>query len=282
MQFDNKFDNNNIDLKKQELELEVQQTQYNIVHFFKSMPRWWAILSATVIILIIPGFFIAKYTTSYFYYKALSKTAALVHSAVVSTFPVKVESVAAVQISGSSYAAYAQIKNQNSGLTSPDIAYIFHFFDANNKEIGTATGDDFLLAGEEKYIVAPKTTLPSAPSQVTVDISPSAWQARTQLPTVILTSTIPTFSNASNGNSGLTIYGSVLNQSVYTVGAIQINGFAYDAKGKVIAVIQTVVNTILPSENRAYQLYWPTDIASQVASVKVFPETNILDTNNIQ
>jgi hypothetical protein len=282
MQFDNKFDSNNIDLKKQELELEVQQTRYNVIHFFKSMPRWWAILSAVAIILIIPGFFIAKYTTSYFYYKTLSKTTSLVHSAVVSTFPVKVESVAAVQISGSSYAAYAQIKNQNSGLTSPDISYTFHFLDANNKEIGTATGDDFLLAGEEKYIVAPRTSLPSVPSQVTVDISPSAWQARTQLPTVILTSTTPTFSNASNGNSGLTIYGSVLNQSVYTLGAVQINGFAYDSKGNVIAVAQTVVNTVLPSENRAYQLYWPTDIASQVVSVKVFPETNILDANNIQ
>lgn len=282
MQFDNKFNNNNIDLKKQELELEVQQTHYNIVHFFKSMPRWWAILSVIAIILIIPGFFIAKYTTSYFYYKTLSNTAALVHSAVVSTFPVKVENVAAVQISDNAYAAYAQIKNQNNGLTSPDIAYTFHFFDTNNKEIGTATGDDFLLAGEEKYIVAPRTTLPSAPSKVTVDITPSAWQARSQLPTVILTSTTPIFSNASNGNSGLTIYSSVLNQSVYTLGSVQINGFAYDSKGNVIAVTQTVVNTVLPSENRAYQLYWPTGIAPQVVSVKVFPETNILDTNNIQ
>jgi hypothetical protein len=282
MQLDNKFDSKKLDLEKQQLELEVQQAHYDFIQFFKTMPRWWAILSATAIILIIPGFFIAKYSTSYFYYKTLSKTAALVHSAEVSNLPVKVESTAALQISGNNYAAYAQIKNQNGGLTSPSIAYTFHFLDANGKEIGTATGTDFLLAGEEKYIVAPRTQLPSAPAQITVDVVPSAWQARTQLPSVVLVSTTPTFSASSNGNNGLTIYGTVLNKSVYTLGSVQINGFAYNSSGKIIAITQTVADTIMSNENRAYQLFWPVDVTSQVASVKVFPETNILDSSNVQ
>lgn len=267
------------DLKKQQIELEIQQAEFGIVEFFRTMPRWMKIASIVALILIIPMFFASKYATSYFYLKKLNKNEILVHVSQVVTLPVKVETVQALKITGTSYAAYAEIKNQNSELSSPNVTYTFNFLDANGNQISSANGSTSLLPGEDKFIVDPRTNLPAAPASVTISVNPNTWQQRTNAPTVTLTETTPTF--ADDGMGGFVIQGAVQNQSVYTIGTVVVNGFAYDSKGNVLAVTQTVYNTQAPGENRGYRLYWPDPEALQTASVKVFTDTNILDPSNI-
>jgi uncharacterized protein YcfL len=274
------FDDPQLDLKKQQAELKIQQTEYSILQFFRTMPIWWRWLSASAIILIIPGFFISKYTTSAVYSYTLAKTEVLVHTAQVVSLPVKVENTAAVLINGTNYAAYAQVKNQNSSQASPDLNYTFHFLDTNGVELNTSSGTDTLLPGEEKYIVVPRVTLKSAPAKITVDITPGTWQNRTNIPNITFISNTPNGADVPEG--GYAINATVLNQSMYTLGTITINGFAYNASGQLIAIMQTTVNTVSPQENRAYRLFWPVAIANSVANIKVFPETNSLDSSNVQ
>lgn len=274
------MDNVDLDLKKQQAELDVQQAEYGIMQFFRTMPKWWMIICIIMIVLIIPGYFIMEYTTSFFELSALTAHSASVHSSINVQLPVKVEQVEAVHISGTSYAAYAQIKNQNSGLSSSSLTYTFHFLDASQNEIGSASGTGFLLAGQEKFIVAPHVNLTQAPSSIAVDINPGTWQNRTDIPNVILTTSTPTRDNVSTG--GFEIDGTVLNQSIYTLGTVLVNGFAYDSAGNLLAVIQTTFNAQAPQENRGYRLFWPNSINSEVSSVKVYAETDLLDSTNLQ
>jgi hypothetical protein len=274
------FDDSQIDLKKQQAELKIQQAEYGVLQFFRTMPLWWRWTSAIAIILIIPGFFISKYTTSAIYSYQFVKNEVLVHVAQVSTLPVKVENTGAVLINGTNYAAYAQIKNQNSSQASPDLNYTFHFLDASGNELNSSSGTDTLLPGEEKYIVVPRVTLKSAPASITVDVTPGSWQSRTNIPNITLISNMPTGSDVVEGGYG--VNATVLNQSLFTLGTITINGFAYNSSGTIIAIMQTTVNTVSAQENRAYRLFWPVAIQNSVASIKVFPETNYLDTSNVQ
>ncbi len=274
------FDDKQLDLKKQQAELKIQQTEYGIMQFFKTMPIWWRWLSATAIILIIPGFFISKYTTSAIYSHGLAKVQVLAHPSQISTLPVKVEKTGAVLISGTNYAAYAQVKNQNASQASPSLSYTFHFLDANGNELNSTSGSDTILPGEEKYIVIPRITLSAAPASISVEITTNTWQNRMNIPNVTLISNTPSSADVAEG--GYAANATVLNQSLSTLGTITINGFAYDAQGNIIAIMQTTVNTVQPHENRAYRLFWPVAIANSVASVKVFPETNLLDSTNLQ
>lgn len=274
------FDDKELNLKKQQAELKIQQTEYNVLQFFRTMPLWWRWISASALILIIPAFFISKYTTSAIDSALLAKNQVFAHIAQITTLPVKVEKTGAILITGNNYAAYAQIKNQNSSQSTPNLNYTFHFIDSSGTELNHVSGTSTLLSGEEKFIVVPRVSLSSAPAKITVEITPGTWQNRTNIPNITLISNTPTTGDGQDG--GYAINATVLNQSLYTLGTIVINGFAYDSAGNILAIMQSTVNTVTPHENRAYRLYWPVPIMNSVNSVKVFPETNSLDNNNLK
>jgi len=269
-----------LDSKKEELEIKAQKAEYSFFEFFRSMPKWWKIATVASLILAIPMYFVCEYTTSFFYLRTLAAGSPVVHTNQYVQLPVKVEKVEAVRISGNSYAAYAQVKNQNSGLSSSNLSYTFHFMDSTGAEIGSTKGTDFILGGEEKFLVAPHLDLSQAPSKVTIEINPGTWQNRTDIPTVILNSNLPTYDDVKTG--GTEIDGTVQNQSIYTLNTVLVNGFAYNSKGEVVAVMQTIFNTQAPQENRGYRLYWPNSINAEISSVKVYSETNLLDSTNLQ
>jgi hypothetical protein len=225
-------------------------------------------------------YFIFEYSASYFYLRSLAAGSPVAHTNQYVQLPVKVEKVEAVRISGNSYATYAQVKNQNSGLSSSSLNYTFDFVDANGNEIGSISGTDFILGGEEKFLVAARVDLSGTPSKVTVQIDPGTWQYRTDIPTVILNDNLPIYNDVKTG--GTEVSGTVQNQSIYTLSTILVNGFAYDSTGKVVAVMQTTYNTQAPHENRGYRLFWPNSINAEISSVKVYSETNLLDSNNLQ
>jgi hypothetical protein len=274
------MDTSDFESTKQELEIKAQKAEYGFFEFFRSMPKWWKITAVASLVLAIPMYFIFEYATSFFYLRSLAAGSPIVHTNQYVQLPVKVEKVEAVRISGNSYAAYAQIKNQNGGLSSPDLSYTFHFMDSAGTEIGNVNGTDFILGGEEKFLVAPHVDLSQAPSKVTIEINPDTWQSRTDIPTVILNDNLPTYDDVQTG--GTEVKGTVQNQSIYTLNAVLVNGFAYNSKGEVVAVMQTIFNTQAPQENRGYKLYWPNSISAEISSVKVYSETNLLDSTNLQ
>ena len=275
-------------LEKQKLELEIAETEYRTKNFFESYPKIQKYFLVILIAMTIPIYFIAKYAVGALYFQDFQKTSIQVHSATLTSFPVAINEVKILPLTtgqgSGNYSAYALITNPNKSLVAPELDYTFRFFDFTGKEIKPsvlATGKEFLLAGEKKYIILPNVSLSTPPYNVKLDLVNPAWKKRLDLPSVTLQADQPSFGNQQDP-LGFTVDGNISNQSSFTLGTVKVNAVVYDRNGAVIAVTQSTINSLGPKARRAYHLYWPVQFGSSANSVQVLPETDILDLNNIK
>lgn len=271
-------------LEKEKAELAIQEKEVQTKEFFLSFPSKKRYFIFTLLVLLIPIYFIAKYSVAAVYLHNFQKRAIIAHPAVFSSLPVQIIAAKALSISGDSYSAYAQIKNPNKDLIASQLDYSFHFLDANGNEISPSpvSGSTYILSGEQKYILVPTIHLAQAPSSVKVDITDPQWKRRIIIPNIIIKSGIPKFGDQTSPQ-GFYIDNTFTNESVYTLGQVKINAIVKDKGGNVIAVTQSVANTVSPNETREYKMFWPLPIAAEVqGSPQIILETNPFDPNNLK
>lgn len=266
-------------IEKEKLELEVQEAEVNAREFLLGMSPLRRNTFVVLLILIIPIFFIAKYTVYGFYISAWSKNKIIVQPSTAIQLPIKILDAKVLPISGNNYSAYALIKNQNSDLVAAQLNYTFHFIDSSGAEIRSSNGSTFLNAGEQKYVIIPRVILNTVPAKVQVDVVMPIWSKRINIPNVILNASTPNYNDDQNG---FFVEGGVTNNSIYTLQTLKISALVFDANSNIIAVSEVEVNTVVPKETRNYHIAWPIPLKANTSFVKVIPETNIFDSNNLQ
>lgn len=269
--------------QKQKIELEIQEKELDLKDFLASFSKTKRITVITLVILIIPIFFIAKYTVAQVYMSDYAKNTELpAHPSNVSALPVKIIEASNLQIAGNAYSSYALIKNQNKDLAAQELRYVFHLFNSSGKEIYTYNGKSFLLGGEQKYLILPNVRLNEAPTKITVEVMDPVWQKRLDVPNVILKTGIPEYGDQTNPE-GFYVKGNVENQSPYRLGTVVIKAVLFDKNHKVVGVTEYNADTVESKELRAYKMFWPVPFESLVNGVpQVTAETNVLDPSNLK
>ncbi len=271
-------------LTKQKAELAIEEKEVQAKEFFLSFPGKKRYFIYALLILLIPIYFIAKYSVAAVYMHNFQKQAIIAHPAIFTSLPVQIIEAKALSISGDSYSAYAQIKNPNKDLIASELDYSFHFLDSSGNEISPSpiSGSTYILAGEQKYILVPTIHLSQAPASVKVEIQDPQWKRRINIPNIIIKSGIPKFGDQTSP-IGFYIDNTFTNQSIYTLGDVKINAIVKDKDGNVIAVTQSVASTVKPQETREYKMFWPLPVAAKVQGYpQIIVETNPFDPNNLQ
>ncbi|GAC1413329.1 MAG: hypothetical protein NVSMB66_4980 [Candidatus Doudnabacteria bacterium] len=275
-------DQNPESIEKQRLEIAVAEKELQTKEFFQGFSGLKRGLFFALVILIIPAYFLAKFTVAYFYLQNVSKNQVTAHAAVLQPLNVNVIDTHALSIINDSYSAYALIKNPNKDLSAKDLNYTFKFYDAANNQIGASKDRTYLLGGEQKYLVLANIKLKSVPQKVTVEIENPVWKRKLLVPNVLISKGIPQYADSVDP-MGFAVQSTISNQSTYTIGSVKISGVLFNRDGKVIGVNQTVQNSLLPKEIRGYKLFWPIPLASQVALIPtIIVETNVLDLDNLK
>jgi|SRR5579872_1201289 len=270
------------DLQKQKVILEIEEKELEAKEFVQSYSKFQRYALIIILILIIPIFFGAKYLTAALYFNNFKKAAAIsAHPATLVTLPVSIIESKILPVSGNGYSAYALIKNQNKNLVTPELTYTFNFYDASGAQIGSSQGTDFLLPGQQKYLIVPNIILNSIPAQLKVVIADPVWQNRIQSPSVPITNGVPTYSDQADP-PGFAINSSFRNDSNYTLATVVVKGIVFDNSNSVIAVTSHIENTVSPEQTRDFHLYWPRFLQASVGKVEVDVETNPFDPSNLQ
>lgn len=268
--------------QKQKLEIEIQEKELDLQDFMQGFSKAKRYTIITLVILVIPVFFVAKYVTAQVYMSDYSKRELPAHPSQFTSFPVKIIEAANLHIAGDSYSSYALIKNQNKDLSTPELKYTFHLFNDAGKEIYTYSGKTFLLSGQQKYLILPHATIKETPTKVTVEVTDPVWQKRLDVPNVILKTGIPEYGDQTDPE-GFYIRGNVENQSTFNLGTVLVKGVVFDKDHKVVAVTEYSADTVTSKELRAYKMFWPVPLSSLVGGVpQVTAETNVLDSSNLQ
>jgi len=268
-------------LEKQKITLEIEEKELEAREFVESYGPFRRYLLIVVAILIIPGFFAAKYITAALYVSNYSKTAPAAHPASFVTLPASIVETKILAVAGNSYSAYALVKNQNKDLADPNLKYVFNFSDSSGKLLASVSGTDFLLPGQLKYLIVPNVTLAEAPAKVEVSLPDQTWQKRLDIPNIQIDTPLPTHAD-SQDPPGFAIDGTFRNQSNFTLRTVVIKGIVHDRNNQVIAVTSRVENTVSPKQLRGYHLYWPQFLESSVSRLEINVETDPFDQANLQ
>jgi hypothetical protein len=276
--------NEKLELEKEKLAIGLEEAELDTKDFIASYPRLQKYFLLIIVVLIIPVYFIAKYSVGALYFNNFEKTAINVHSSVFTSLPIQIVDTKILPLGGNNYSAYVLVANPNKDLVAPDFKYVFNFFNFQGQQVSatiSTEGHEFLLAGERKYIILPNVTLTDKPYSVKLVLSNPLWQKRLSIPNVVLSASLPAHADQQSP-PGFIVDGTILNQSGFTLGQVKINAIVFDSFGRIIAVTQSVANTLAPKQQRAYHLYWPMFLQSVVGKIQITPETNILDPNNLQ
>ncbi len=271
------------EFQKEKIEIEIAEKEIETKEFLQSFPKEKRYVIYILGVLLIPIFFIAKYSVSAYYLHYFKVNREIgVHEAIVTSLPVQILETNALSILGNSYSAYALIKNPNKDLVASELKYVFHFQDKEGKDLVSQEGKTFILGGEQKYILMPNVKIFQAPVSVKVEISEPVWKRRISLPSVVLKSGVPKYGDQTDP-IGFYISNSLYNQSPYILGTVKVNAVVFDKSGKVIAVTQYTANTVSPQQTRDYKMFWPLPIAANISGdPRIFVETNILDDTNLK
>lgn len=267
-------------LQKQKIELEIEEKELEAKEFVESYSPFKRYLLITVVILIIPAFFVAKYITSALYYSGYVKTAPAAHQAAFVTLPAVIMESKIIPLAANNYSAYALVKNQNKDLVDSSQKYIFDFKNKAGNSIGSVSGTDFLLPGQLKYLIVPTVTLSAVPDHVDVSLPNQTWQKKIDIPNIVFDSPLPTHAD-SQDPPGFTVDGTFRNQSHLTLHAVTVKAIVHDKNGAVIAVTSRTENTVSPQQLRGYHLYWPQFLEALQGRVEINVETNPFDPANL-
>lgn len=270
-----------MDLLKAQIEYQTARASGLTRDAFNTFSRWQKIVLSIVLIGFIPVTLLTRYGTEYLVYTQNfgATVKAIVPEAVKSE--VTLSEVSLIPYDESSVAAYVKIGNESLSVALGETDYIFKLFGAGGENVGISRGKVFLLPGQEKYVIASRVNTSGTAVRGEFELVTPKWQKRINVPKVELSFIQPKAYNQIDPVQFVVETG-FTNKSPYHLKSTKTVVVVFDNNKNVIAVTERSEFDVEPSQTRVFKLIWPSSVAKNVASVLVLPDTNVLDSQNLQ
>lgn len=182
------------------------------------------------------------------------------------------------------YDVVAKITNPNPNFGLSQINYIFKIYDSSGELLKEQKGTSFILPDQEKYLVEAGLTLSGTVSRVDLTIektAPEFWQkinADYRPPNIYVSN--KEFKALENQLGVSQASGLIKNDSAFDFDKIIVSIILFDDANQIIGVNRTEAWTVLAGEERYFSALWFTPLNSQVASMDMRAETNLLSNEN--
>lgn len=264
----------------EEFKLKLQENYLAVVQYFGRMPRWQSTVLLVCLLGAAPAYFGLRLGAQVYWNSRYKNYLLAAKPSFTSPRPVKAPAVTVLSTGNSTYAAYAQISNENLDLSVQNLGYKFDFFNAAGELVASDSGSIFLLPNQTKYVLAPRVESRDAIVKAGLSFSPAAWQKRLQIPEVALQTSLPQVSD-SLAPQALVVSGSVLNNSPFSLAKVRLVFLLYNASGKIFALSQRDEFTFKAFERRDFNQLWPGLSSQNAARAVILAETNVLDNSNL-
>lgn len=250
--------------------------------FFTSMAKWQKRVFIVGLILIIPAYFAAYYSSHYIVKSQYKDKFLEAHAAYSQTKPISATTVTVLKVAQNQYTAYFQVTNNNLDLVAPEVPYSVDFYNASGEKIYTSQGNFFLLADQKKSVVIPRIDTKEEVSTGKLSITDVKWQKRLETPKVSFKTPKPEiYDQTIIDPPQLVVEGSVINDTEYTIKKIKIYFFLYNQSNQIVGVNVRDEGNILAFGRRAYKQTWPILNTETVSRVEVSVDVNTLDPANL-
>ena len=183
----------------------------------------------------------------------------------------------------------AEIRNPNFDWGVRRFDYHFILKDAAEVELSRASGSNFILPGETRWVILPGggRAFPLVPlprdgivSVVGFEIqpiNPNSWQrARPFGADVSVITKNLRYEEATRPRVGTELRGEVENRSSFSLGEVEINGVIFGPGNRVLAVGRTLTRGLGPGESRAFTIHWPNQLPVGAVRWEAWGHANFL------
>jgi hypothetical protein len=264
----------------EDLWLKIEETILILLRAFQELPPFKRIILAAGIILMIPSFFIAKYSSYAFWNFQYRDLAIVAKPSFTQSQDLIIGKTAVIRTGADTYAAYALVENKNLDLSFQKADYEFSFFTSNNTKVASARGSLYALPNQKKYVIASRVSSSESLASASLSVQTVQWQKKSVIPQIALHAPEPSLYNTLNPLE-LVAEGVVANNSPYRLATVRIVFLLFDKAGDIIGASERLEYSVKPNERRAYVQRWPSVYTDEVARIEVLPETNALDGNNL-
>jgi len=268
-------------LLKDKIEVDIQEAELGAQKALNELPwiiRWLVVL---IILAIIPSYYISKNVSQKIWLSRYQQGALTAKPSFTNPLPPKTSDVSVTSLGPGQYAAIVQITNQNLDLSLDQVPYSFIFYNSSKQEVYTYSDNLYLLPNQTKYLTVPTFSSPDKIAYTNFQIAKDLpWQKRLSIPTVDLTTSLPS-SNEQFLPLALVVQGDFVNNSPYTLKKVRLTFVLFDQSGKIIGTSQRDESTVAPFERRTYKQLWPNLVAPNLGRVQVTADTDTLDNSNL-
>lgn len=187
----------------------------------------------------------------------------------------------AVSLGEARYDLVAKIRNPLDDRGSASLNYTLSIYDLDGERVETVEGRDFILPGEEVFIVAPGVESSRRPGKVEVEFDEIQWR-KTNIDKPQLDIIDPVYRTfPSRGEFASEATGIVKNNSTFGFERVKVLILVFDDRDGLLAVASSEINTLESNQARFFKVTWPEQFSATVDEVRMIPRTNIFDEENI-
>lgn len=268
-------------LVKEKAKYQVEKSLYETGYTFMQFTPVGRTLFLIFLLGSVPVYFLAKFVSIKYFDTVYTKNHISAKASTILASPLVSSPVTIYPTGERSYSALATITNPNLDISVASTNYTVRFYDASGRELYKYTDTFFLLPNEQKYIVVPRVDTDFAPASAKLEFTDPHFVKRFTIPKISFQSPTPQIYSQSTPQA-FVVEGGVYNDSPYFLKIVRVKVLLYDAAGKVVGTTSTELGSVKPFERRGYKLLWPGQPYFAVARAQAFPDTDVLDPNNLR
>lgn len=174
------------------------------------------------------------------------------------------------------YDFYAKVKNPNDFYGSKKINYEIIFKDSAENIIASKKGFNFILPGEEKYVIETNINSSSEPVSFDFKIIDSDWivfQGDYENPNILVAG--KKYNEIVGGVGYFEATGLLKNESNFDFNAVKVKIILKNSNDDVLAINSTLLKGIAAGDNREFRVFWPNSFPGSVSGMDTQLEVNI-------
>lgn len=259
---------------QEELQYKEKQFFQSVYEQFQSSSKIWFVLLLVMLLAAWPlAYFLKQQFASSFIQK---NTVLRVLEPPYTAENIKIVKSEILPVQRGIFSAYAQIVNPNTGIAARRIDYRFAIRDQSGAELAYQSGSTYLLAGQSRFVVAPRIEIASgSPAAVQFQIEKVNWTKLAPRSDVSLE--ILQKNAGTNTEGNFFVEGLVKNNSNFGIKGVDIQVLVFDKTNQnILAVNSTERSDLKPAESRFFRMLWPVNFPSY-GEVQVTAFVNLLD-----
>ena len=175
------------------------------------------------------------------------------------------------------YDIYGKIINPNDFFGSGEFSYHFIVRGSGGSVLAERNGVNFILPGEEKYLIETNVETTERPIAVELVVSGVAWKKITtddyRNPSLKIVN--KNYDEIRSGVGFSEATGLVKNESQFDFETIKVYIILKAAGGEILALHSTQMNSVRSGENRDFKVSWPSRFPGDVQGVDVQADVNV-------